>query len=79
MLGYNASPQQSTGLEPYQLMQSCSDSHSAPCYQERLEQPLINFDDPEAATADFLARASLVKERSVMADVVKERTVSDGR
>jgi hypothetical protein len=65
MLGYNASPQQSTGLAPYQLMHAVTPT-VPPAIRERLQQP-INLDDPEAAAADFLARASLVKERSVMA------------
>jgi hypothetical protein len=37
-----------------------------PAIRERLLQP-IDFEDSEAAAADFLARATLVKERSVMA------------
>jgi hypothetical protein len=37
-----------------------------PAIRERMTQP-VNLDYPEAAAADFLARASLVKERAVIA------------
>ena len=65
MLGYNASPQKSTGFSPYQLMHAVTPT-VPPAVRERLEQP-IDFEDPELAAADFLFRARLVKERSVMA------------
>jgi hypothetical protein len=41
-------------------------AHSASCHQERMEEP-IDFDDPEAAAADVLARAELIKRACVMA------------
>ena len=65
MLGYNASTQQSTGLSPYQLMHAVTPT-VPPGVRARLDQP-INLDSPEAAAADFLARAKLVKERTIMA------------
>ena len=65
MLGYNASPQQSTGLSPYQLMHAVTPT-VPPAIRERLSQP-IDLDNPEVAAADFLARANLVKERAVIA------------
>jgi hypothetical protein len=65
MLGYNASPQRSTGLAPYQLMHAVTPT-VPPAIRERLAEP-IDFEDKEAAAADFLARARLVRERVVMA------------
>ncbi len=37
-----------------------------PAIRERMEEP-IDFDDPEAAAADVLARAELIKRACVMA------------
>jgi hypothetical protein len=65
MLGYNASPQKATGFSPYQLMHAVTPT-VPPAVRDRLQQP-IDFDDPETAAADFVARAQLVKERAVMA------------
>jgi hypothetical protein len=65
MLGYNASPQAATGLSPYQLMHAVTPI-VPPAIKERLEQP-VDFDNSDAAVADFLARARLVKDRCVMA------------
>ena len=62
MLVYNASTQQSTGLLPYQLMHAVT-----PTVPPGVREQPLNLDDPEAAVADFLARASLVKHRTVMA------------
>ena len=65
MLGYNASPQKATGLSPYQLMHAVTPI-VPPAARQRLEQPM-NLDDPAAAAADFLRRAQLVKQRSIIA------------
>lgn len=59
LLGYRCSPQQSTGLSPYQLLYA----HAPvipPAVVERLSEP-INFDSPERAAADLLKRRQLIE------------------
>jgi hypothetical protein len=65
MLGYNASPQKSTGMSPYQLIHAVVPT-VPPAIREKMQEP-INLDDPEKAAADFLRRFKLVKERTIMA------------
>jgi len=65
MLGYNASPQRATGFSPYQLMHAVTPV-VPPAIREQLQEP-VDFDDPDAAAADYLARSRLVQQRSVMA------------
>ena len=65
VLGYNCSPQQSTGISPYELMYARAPVIS-PAVQESLSKPL-NYDDPEGASADLLARKKKVAEMTPMA------------
>jgi len=65
MLGYNASPQKSTGFSPYQLMHATTPV-VPPAIRERLQEP-FEWEDNDAVAADFLHRAELVKQRCVIA------------
>lgn len=64
-LGYNCSPQKSTGLSPYMLLYARVPT-IPPAIRERMAEP-INFDCPKAAAADYLARAELVRRNCVIA------------
>ena len=65
MLGYNASTQKATGLSPYQLLHAVTPT-IPPAIRERMDTS-IDLDNPDTAAADFLARAKLVQDRSIMA------------
>jgi len=66
MLGYNASPQKSTGFSPYQLMHGVTPI-VPPAIREPLSQPMEELADKEAVAQDFLARSQLVKQRCIIA------------
>ena len=65
LLGYRSSVQSATGFAPYYLLYGQQPT-VPPAIRERMEEP-IDFDDPEAAAADVLARAELIKRACVMA------------
>jgi hypothetical protein len=65
MLGYNASPQKSTGFAPFQLMHGLNPV-VPPAIRERIEQP-FEFADNDTVAADFLARSMLIKHRLIIA------------
>jgi len=68
MLGYNCSPQKSTGLPPYMLMYARVPT-VPPAIRERLSVP-VDFgsqEQIEAAAADYLQRAELVKRLCIIA------------
>ena len=65
VLGYNCSPQQSTGVSPYELMYA-RPPVIPPAVQASLSEP-INHDDPAAAEADLLLRKKKVAEMTPMA------------
>jgi hypothetical protein len=65
MLGYNASPQKSTGFAPFQLMHGINPV-VPPAIREHFAQP-FDFEDSEIVAADFLARSMLIKQRLVIA------------
>jgi len=64
-LGYRCSPQQSTGLSPYQMLYARNPT-IPPAIVERMAEP-FNLDDPDVALKDFKARAALVKKHMVIA------------
>jgi hypothetical protein len=64
-LGYNASPQKATGFSPYQLMHAVTPV-VPPAVREQLAEPM-DFDDPEAAAADYLRRSRIVQQRCIIA------------
>jgi hypothetical protein len=65
MLGYNASPQKSTGFAPYQLMHGINPV-VPPAIREPLQQS-FEFEDSETCAADFIHRSQLIKQRLVIA------------
>jgi hypothetical protein len=67
-LGYRCSPQQSTGVSPYQMLYACTPT-IPPAIVERMQQPL-DVDSAaarEAAAADLVSRSMLVQRLSIMA------------
>ncbi|KAK3281814.1 hypothetical protein CYMTET_10410 [Cymbomonas tetramitiformis] len=66
MLGYNATPQESTRLAPYELVYAQRPT-LPPAIKERLSQPLDACMDAAAMAASYLERAEYVKRATIMA------------
>ncbi|KAK3279661.1 hypothetical protein CYMTET_12460 [Cymbomonas tetramitiformis] len=66
MLGYNATPQESTRLAPYELVYAQRPT-LPPAIKERLNQPLESCMDVDAMAASYLERAEYVKRATIMA------------
>ncbi|KAK3250090.1 hypothetical protein CYMTET_40515 [Cymbomonas tetramitiformis] len=66
MLGYNATPQESTRLSPYELVHAQKPT-LPPSIKQRMSQPLDNLLDPDLMAEEYLQRAEYVKRAAVMA------------
>ncbi|KAK3270355.1 hypothetical protein CYMTET_21247 [Cymbomonas tetramitiformis] len=66
MLGYNATPQESTRLAPYELVYA-QRPKLPPAIKERLSQPLDTYMDETTMAASYLERAEYVKRATIMA------------
>jgi hypothetical protein len=64
-MGYNASPQESTKLSPYQLVYARTPV-VPPAIVERIQE-VLDLDNTELAAADLLRRADYVKSHAVIA------------
>ena len=64
-LAYNCSPQKSTMLSPYMMVYARHPT-IPPAIRERINQP-VSFDDPQAAAADYVARAQIVQRLCIIA------------
>ena len=65
-LGYRTSRQASTGLSPYQLLYG-AEPVIPPAIRERVEQPVLEFGDPEKCVDYILQRAELLRENCAIA------------
>ena len=66
MLGYNATPQKSTRLSPYELVYAQRPT-LPPSIKERINQPLEDCMDVDSMAASYLERAEYVKRAAIMA------------
>ena len=66
LLGYRASTQESTKFSPMQLLYA-RDPVIPPATLERMSEPL-DFDKPDAAAAELLARVEFIKQAGVVVD-----------
>eukprot|EP00854_Cymbomonas_tetramitiformis_P003451 gene3451-biopygen3402 len=66
MLGYNATPHDSTRLSTYELVYAQRPT-LPPSIKERINQPLENCMDVDSMAASYLERAEYVKRAAVMA------------
>jgi len=65
-LGYNASPQQSTGFPPYLLLYARVPT-VPPAVRERIAPPVVLEPDSDSAAADLLARAAAMRQACMTA------------
>jgi transposase InsO family protein len=65
-LGYRASKQASTGISPYELLFGVPPV-IPPAIKERVEDPVLDLSDPEAAAELVLVKAALLRQRAAMA------------